>query len=134
MAKKTVDEIVEPISTEEVAKEIEAVEETKELEAVEAVEAVDNSTVGKIFDPKEEENPEEPRPMEPIISGPIKVEPIQLERPRKVYAKPNKRSKSVMTSVPMTFPGIRIGDFVKVEGKFRQIGQSYGWIYRPDVQ
>lgn len=133
MAKKTVEEIVEPISTEEVVKELEAVDEVKDLEAVEPVAEVDNSTVGEIFDPREDEKPKEPKPVEPVQSGPIKVEPIQLERPRKVYAKPNRRYNSVMTSVPMKFPGVRIGDFVKVEGKFRQIGQSYGWIYRPDV-
>lgn len=123
MAKKNVDDIVEPISTEELVNAKEVVEPDDEITNFTASASTDSNE-----DTKVEANSEK---VSIVHSDNIKAGPIQLERPRKVYARPNKRSNYVLTSVPMTFPGDRIGDFIKVEGKFRQIGQSYGWIYRP---
>lgn len=123
MAKKDVDETVEPISTEELVNAEEVVKPADEIDNFEVIESTDSNEDTKVEAKSEEVNP--------LHSEKIKSSPIQLERPRKVYARPNKRSNHVLTSVPMTFIGDRIGDFIKVEGKFRQIGQSYGWIYRP---
>lgn len=126
MAKKKVDEVVEHIAaTEEVVEELEAVESFHEVDNDKDVVVIDKKTNDQINTKLDE--------VEPVYSGKVKAEPIQLERPRKVYARPNKRSNFVLISVPMTFTGDRIGDFVKVEGKFRQINQSYGWIYKPNV-
>lgn len=126
MAKKKVDEVVEHIAaTEEVVEELEAVESFHEVDNDKDVVVIDKKTNDQINTKLDE--------VEPVYSENVKAEPIQLERPRKVYARPNKRSNFVLTSVPMTFTGERIGDFVKVEGKFRQIDQSYGWIYNPNV-
>lgn len=123
MVKKDVDETVEPISTEELVNADEVVKSTDEI---------DNFAVSESTDSNEDKKVEEEhKKVSPAHSEKINASPIQLERPRKVYARPNKRSNHVLTSVPMTFTGDRIGDFIKVEGKFRQIGQSYGWIYRP---
>ena len=125
MAKKKVDEVVEPAATEELFEELEAVESVHEVDNDEDAVFIDKKTNDQINTKLDE--------VEPVYSEKVKAEPIQLERPRKVYARPNKRSNFVLTSVPMTFTGDRINDFVKVEGKFRQINQSYGWIYKPNV-
>lgn len=123
MAKKNVDEVVEPISTEELVNADEVVKSTDEIDNFAVSESTDSNEDTKVEAKSEE--------VSSLHSEKIKSSPIQLERPRKVYARPNKRSNHVLTSVPMTFTGDRIGDFIKVEGKFRQICQSYGWIYRP---
>lgn len=129
MAKKKVDEIAEAVSSEEVVNTVEVVE------PVEHIEEIDNSEVSSDSFNKEDAKTEiEVKEVEHVDSEKIKSEPIQLERPRKVYARPNTRSNSVLTSGPMTITGDRMGDFIKVEGKFRQIGQSYGWICRTEAR
>lgn len=120
MVKKNADELVEPISTEALVSGLEVADEFGAV------------TVDASSDSNEATNVEEKSEKVSLThSETIKDSLIQLERPRKIYARPNKRSNYVLTSVPMTFSGDRIGDFIKVEGKFRLIGQSYGWMYRP---